>query len=233
MLNHLGISKTLISFHAHNEHEKAIDLIASLQNGISYALISDAGTPLIRDPGFSLVRAVQAQGINVIPIPGPCALIAALSAAGVPCDEFFFAGFLPVKQAARQQKLQLLRSYGHTIALYEATHRIVDCIKDIVNIYGSDYSFVLAKELTKVYEYFFHGTGIQVNQWLQDGSGHEKGEFVLILPATAIIKHDTKEVALLTALLRELPLTKAVKIVSEFSTISKNKLYKIALSIAH
>ncbi|KTD18770.1 methyltransferase [Legionella lansingensis] len=231
LLNVLGIQKPLLSLHAHNEDERSQEIIEDLEKGKSFALISDAGTPLISDPGFPLVRLAHEKNIPVVPIPGPCALITALSAAGVPCDSFTFAGFLPAKQAARRSKLAALMQGEHTLVFYESTHRIVDCIEDITVIFGNHYEFVLAKELTKTFERFIRGTGPQINAWLLANSTHIKGEFVLILPAKPQTKAKGDEQAVLTLLLEELPLKQAVKLAALLTKGNKNELYKLALSL--
>ncbi len=233
LLNALGIQKPLFSLHAHNEHEKTSQLIIALQQGQSYALVSDAGTPLIRDPGFSLVREAQQHNIPVIPIPGPCALITALSAAGVPCDTFTFSGFLPVKQQARIEQLTLLRSLGHTVVFYESTHRLSPCLNDIATVYPNDYRFVLAKELTKIHEYFIHGTALEIQQWLSAEKARSKGEFVVLLPPFIDAKMPDQDQQLLSVLLRELPLKQAVKIASQLSATHKNALYEMALNLVN
>lgn len=231
LLSALGIQKPLFSLHAHNEHEKTSQIIAALQKGQSYALISDAGTPLIRDPGFSLVREAQLQHIKVIPIPGPCALIAALSAAGVPCDIFTFAGFLPVKQQARIEQLTALRSLGHTLVFYESTHRLSACLKDINSVYHNDYTFVLAKEITKIHECFIRGTALEIQAWLSAEKARSKGEFVLLLPPLVDTETHDQNQKLLKILLQELPLKQAVKIATQLCSTTKNELYELALKM--
>ncbi|MDA9271804.1 16S rRNA (cytidine(1402)-2'-O)-methyltransferase [bacterium] len=231
LLNSLGIKKPLVSLHAHNEGNKSEMIIAALQEGQSFALISDAGTPLINDPGYPLVKLAQAADIQVVPIPGACALITALSAAGIPCDTFTFYGFLPAKSAARRQKLETLIAVDHTLIFYESTHRIVESIDDISHVFGSTSELVLAKELTKTFERFVSGSCVDVKAWLQADAGHCKGEFVLIIPprAVAVTKHDHEH--LLTVLLSELPLKQAVKLACQITNEHKNELYKIALEL--
>ncbi|WED42936.1 16S rRNA (cytidine(1402)-2'-O)-methyltransferase [Legionella cardiaca] len=231
LLTALGIQKPLVSLHAHNEAEKSQTIITNLQEGRSFALISDAGTPLISDPGFPLVKLARERGIPVIPIPGPCALITALSAAGVPCDSFTFVGFLPAKQAARQNKLVTLSQSEHTVVFYESTHRIQECIADIIAIYGADYEFVLAKELTKAFERFVSGSGLTITAWLQEDSNHCRGEFVLILPPRPLESTQPQDKAILTLLLAELPLKQAVKLATLLTKGNKNELYKLALEL--
>ncbi|MCC5014419.1 MULTISPECIES: 16S rRNA (cytidine(1402)-2'-O)-methyltransferase [unclassified Legionella] len=231
LLNALGIHKPLLSLHAHNENDKSEQILSALQQGKSFALISDAGTPLISDPGFPLVRLAQEKEIPVVPVPGACALITALSAAGVPCDSFTFAGFLPAKPVARKNKLNALQNSEHTLIFYESTHRIVDCINDIMQVYGQHYEMVLAKELTKVFERFIRGTVQEIKDWLLMDNNHSKGEFVLILPAKPAATANTKGEEILAILLEELPLKQAVKIASLLTKISKNELYKKGLDM--
>ncbi|MDI9818000.1 MULTISPECIES: 16S rRNA (cytidine(1402)-2'-O)-methyltransferase [unclassified Legionella] len=230
LLTVLGIQKPLQSLHAHNENEKSQQIIENLEQGLSFALISDAGTPLISDPGFPLVRLAREKGIAVIPVPGACALIAALSAAGMPCDSFSFVGFLPAKAAARKNKLCALRGSEHTVVFYESTHRIIECIEDICQVYGSQYQLALAKELTKAYERFIIAKAAEIKAWLQENSAHCKGEFVVILPPKPAETNQQKE-EVLTILLGELPLKQAVKLASLLTKRNKNELYQLALEL--
>ncbi|MBA2648429.1 MAG: 16S rRNA (cytidine(1402)-2'-O)-methyltransferase [Legionella sp.] len=231
LLTALGISNQLSSFHAHNEKEKCEQIMELLLQGKSIALISDAGTPLIADPGFPLVKLAAHHDIPVIPIPGPCALIAALSASGLPCDSFIFIGFLPAKQQARQSKLSSLKNVEHTLVFYESTHRICACLDDLIEIYGQDCGLVLAKELTKTFERFVHGTAVEVKRWLLADPGHIKGEFVLIIPPRPLVTGLNEHEALLKVLLQELPLKQAVSIACKLTQVSKNELYDTALKI--
>lgn len=232
LLTLLGIKKPLMSLHAHNEADKSEQIIAALLNGKSFALISDAGTPLINDPGYPLVKLAQTNGITVVPIPGACAVIAALSAAGVPCDTFSFFGFLPAKHAARCSKLETLTNITHTLVFYESTHRILDCIADIGSVFGEQCQLVLAKELTKTFERFIAGTCAEVNAWLLADRGHCKGEFVLIIPPREQLQDAHANTSqLLNILLAELPLKQAVKIASQITQENKNDVYKMALSL--
>ncbi|RAP37421.1 16S rRNA (cytidine(1402)-2'-O)-methyltransferase [Legionella quinlivanii] len=226
----LGIEKPLISLHEHNESSKAEQVLAWLQSGKSYALISDAGTPLISDPGFVLVRLLREQLIPVVPVPGCCALITALSASGIPCDTFSFLGFLPAKSKARKDRLEEMKMRSETLVVYESTHRIIDSLHDIAEVYGSDYRLVLAKELTKTYEHFEQGSAEHIIAWLQSESGRSKGEFVLLFPPLSQEK-TTDDTQLLKILLEELPLKQAVKIASRISKTSKNELYQLALRL--
>lgn len=228
----LGIATPLISLHAHNEAERSNDFIAALQQGKSFALISDAGTPLISDPGFPLVRKARKMGISVVPIPGACALIAALSASGAPCDTFTFMGFLPAKSAARCNLLASLDNSKHTVVFYESTHRIKDCLEDIATVLGDSRELVLAKELTKTFETFISGNAQEVLQWLDADAARSKGEFILIIPPREIAPKANHE-KLLSILLAELPLKQAVKIACQLTGESKNELYQLALSLTN
>lgn len=231
LLTSLGIKKPLLSLHAHNESSKSQQIIEMLLQGQSFALISDAGTPLISDPGFPLVRLARAQQIAVVPIPGACALITALSAAGVPCDNFTFSGFLPAKSTARQQVLESLRSIEHTLVFYESTHRLLESLEDIAHVFGEACEIVLAKELTKTFEHFIAGNYADIKAWFLQDSQRIKGEFVLIIPPRPIEEKTEEHAQLLSVLLKELPLKQAVKIACELTNAHKNELYKMALAL--
>lgn len=230
LLNAYQIKNKVEAFHAHNEQQKTESILKKLSLGQNIALISDAGTPLISDPGFPLVRAAIDGQYQVIPIPGACALISALSASGVPTDCFTFVGFLPAKGEAREHKLQQLSKIPHTIIFYESTHRIVDSIEAIQKIFGSDFSFVLAKELTKTHETIISNSCENILNWLKADDNHVKGEFVLILPPREVAS-DFDETIILKQLLAEIPLKKAVEIAHNLTKINKNKLYKTALEL--
>ncbi|MCE0722065.1 MULTISPECIES: 16S rRNA (cytidine(1402)-2'-O)-methyltransferase [Legionella] len=231
LLTSLGIKNNLESLHAHNENDKSKHIVEALLTGKSGALISDAGTPLISDPGFLLVKLARQYNIPVIPVPGACALITALCAAGIPCDSFLFLGFLPAKQQARKSKLDTLRTEPHTLIFYESTHRILECLDDIGELYGQTCEIVLAKELTKTFERFITGTLLEVKNWLLAEPAHVKGEFVLLIPPRPTVPEPDAHEKLLTVLLDELPLKQAVAIACKLSSGSKNELYEKALAI--
>ena len=231
LLTSLGIKNHLNSLHAHNENDKSKHIIEQLLTGKSAALISDAGTPLISDPGYVLVKLAREQNITVIPVPGACALITALCAAGVPCDSFLFSGFLPAKQQARKTKLESLRHDAHTLIFYESTHRILDCLDDLAAVYGEDCELVLAKELTKAFERFISGSVMDVKNWLLAEAAHTKGEFVLIIPPRAELPEQNAHEELLLVLLEELPLKQAVAIACKLTKANKNELYELALKL--
>jgi 16S rRNA (cytidine1402-2'-O)-methyltransferase len=231
LLTALGIKNQLSSLHAHNESSKSNQIIEQLLSGRSIALISDAGTPLISDPGYPLVKQAQEHQIPVIPIPGPCALITALSAAGIPCDQFLFLGFLPAKQQARMAKLSSLKAEPYTLIFYESTHRINECIEDIETCYGSQSSLVLAKELTKTFERFVSGSLEEVKAWLLSDAAHCKGEFVLLIPPRQEAINKQADDHTLNILLAELPLKQAVSLAAKLTQGNKNELYQRALEL--
>lgn len=232
LLQHLAIKAKLFALHDHNEQEKSQLLIEKLKSGLSIALISDAGTPLINDPGYHLVKACRENNINVVPIPGACAAIAALSASGLPSDKFSYEGFLPAKTKARQDYLTTLLDEPRTMIFYESTHRLLDTLQDMQTIWGSDKQIVLAKELTKTWETIVNFSILDLINWLQEDSNRHKGEFVLIVEgnnktADAI---DPKAINTLKLLLKELPLKKAAAITAEIYGLKKNQLYQLGLT---
>ncbi|MBA4697406.1 MAG: 16S rRNA (cytidine(1402)-2'-O)-methyltransferase [Legionella sp.] len=231
LLRTLGVQKPVISFHAHNETKKTALVIEALTSGKSYALISDAGTPLICDPGYGLVKKARAEGIPVVPIPGPCAFTTALSAAGIPCDSFLFLGFLPAKATIRNQALQSVKGSPHTVIFYESPHRLMDCLDAIAELFDPCYVFVIAKELTKAFERFITGTVKEIQSWLLEDKTHRQGEFVFLLPPQAPEVIPTHEEEILTVLLAELPTKQAVKLTATLTKKNKNDLYQLALDL--
>ena len=230
LLNHLLIKKPIVSFHNHNEHTKTTWVIEQLEQGKTIALISDAGTPLISDPGFLLVKKARLKNITITPIPGPCAIITALCASGIATDSFLFLGFLPAKQGLRQRELSQLKSQPHTLVFYESSHRIKDCLVDMKTVFGQEREMALAKELTKSYENFVYGPISHVIDWLEQDVAHQKGEFVLILEGAK--NQLTPQVNLdktLNTLLEELPIKQAAKLAAKLLDCSKNDAYKRAL----
>ena len=225
-----GIKKPLLSLHTHNETQQSEQALHRLLQGESCALVSDAGTPLMSDPGFTLVKMARAHEIAVVPIPGACALIAALSASGVPSDVFTFIGFLPAKACVRLKKLERYAMLDHTLVLYESTHRIEACIQSIGDVFGAAYEFVLAKELTKTYECFRRDNAASLTHWLMEDKARVKGEFVLVLPPRMVVVQDDLS-RYLEVLLKELPLKQAVKLTIELTGKHKNEVYERALLI--
>ncbi|MCL4854916.1 MAG: 16S rRNA (cytidine(1402)-2'-O)-methyltransferase, partial [Bryobacteraceae bacterium] len=179
LLDHYGIKRPLVSYHEHNENERAVELVGRLQRGESIALVSDAGTPLLSDPGYRIVARARQEGIPVVPVPGASALLAALAASGLPTDAFHFAGFLPPKPAARRKLLESLRDEHATLVFYEAPHRILEALADVEAILGQR-DVVVARELTKVHEEFLRGTAAEIRQSLA-ARGSVKGEITLLV----------------------------------------------------
>lgn len=232
LLNHYGIKKPFFALHDHNEQQKAELLVGKLQQGQYIALISDAGTPLISDPGFHLVRQCRQAGIRVVPIPGACAAITALCASGIASDRFCFEGFLPAKSKARCDKLRLLVKEERTLIFYESTHRILDTLKDMLNVFGSERYVVLAREITKTWETIAGDKLAPLIEWLQQDSNRTKGEMVLIVEGYENVdegEFDPIALKALALLQQELPLKKAAAIVAELYGYKKNALYQYGL----
>ena len=237
LLSHYGIQKKLSSLHEHNEVEKTQQIIGLLNDNLSIALISDAGTPLISDPGYRMVKILSQQGFSIIPIPGASAIITALSIAGLPTQRFTFEGFLPSKPSARRACLEQNKQEVRTQVYYESSHRIQASINDFCSIFGSEREIVLARELTKLYEDIFRGTLAQLCEWIDASPMRRKGEFVLILQGFIAEekpdKHCISTQALLKCLLSELPVKQTARIAAKITGQSKNQLYKQALQLNH
>ncbi len=234
LLSHYAISARLISLHAHNEAERSSKLIQTLLAGEDIALISDAGTPLISDPGFNLVDLAHEHAIKIVPIPGACAVIAALSAAGLACDNFQFCGFLPAKQSARRQHLDALLEVPHTLIFYESPHRIVASLKDMRDSFGAERLAVLARELTKTFETIKRMPLAALVDWVIEDDNQQKGEFVVIVQGATQPPRETQAIAwqhVLEVLMQELPLKQAVKLTATITGMSKNSVYDYALQL--
>jgi len=232
LLSHYGIDTPMVVLHEHNEREVTPQLLDRLAAGDDLALISDAGTPLISDPGFCLVRAVRAAGFRVAPVPGPAACIAALSVAGLPADHFVFEGFLPTRAAARRRRLEELRSEGRTVVFHESSHRIVECLADMAEILGGDRPAVVARELTKMFETIESGDLAALLIWLQADPDQQKGEFVVLVqgcPPAGDHALDEASRQVLAVLVAELPLKQAVTLAAKITGLSRNDLYAHAL----
>lgn len=235
LLQHLGLSKQMVALHDHNERGRVASILEALSQGKSVALVSDAGTPLISDPGYILVREVRAAGHRVSPIPGPCALVAALSVAGLPTDRFLFAGFLPAKRSGRQSVFEELAGETATLVFYESPHRIENFMQDLVAVFGPGRECVLGRELTKTFETFYSGAADAVLAELQADPHGARGEFVVMVhgappaPAGESAALDTDK--LLGLLIKELPVKKAARIAAEVSGLGKNELYQRALEL--
>ena len=233
LLNNFGIKNRTMSMHDHNERQRQEQIAGLLKEGKSIALVSDAGTPLISDPGFHLVRHCRQEGLQVSPIPGACAAIAALSAAGLPTDRFSFEGFLPSKSGARKNKLSELADESRTMVFYDAPRRAIDTIADIVSVLGGERYLVIARELTKTFETIHSDTAENLLTWLQGDPNQLKGEMVLIIEGRKVDPDaiSTKVIDTLVLLLAEMKPKKACAITAEIYGVKKNALYDIALSL--
>lgn len=233
LLNTYDITTPVTPCHDHNENQKIPDIIHTIQQGQSVALISDAGTPLISDPGFKLVRAAHEAGIRVIPVPGACAAIAALSVAGLPSDRFSFEGFLSAKANARQQRLNQLKQETQTLIFYEAPHRIIDCLTDMKEIFGASRAITLAREITKTFETIKKTTIGELLEFVSADPNQQKGEIVLVVAgAPETPEHDQQKIDnLLKRLLQDLPVKSAAQLAADLMGLKKNELYQRALTL--
>ncbi|HVA55023.1 MAG TPA: 16S rRNA (cytidine(1402)-2'-O)-methyltransferase [Gammaproteobacteria bacterium] len=235
LLSHFGIHTPLISLHDYNEAQKTPRLVEKLLTGISLALVSDAGTPLISDPGFNLVRAAWAAGVRVIPIPGTCALIAALSVSGLPTDRFVFEGFLPAKTAARKKRLADLATDPRTLVFYESIHRLKESLNDMAQILGGERLSVIARELTKLHEDVRAGMLAELVNQIESNSFAIKGEVVLMVAgamSTQITETSLDVDHVLKVLLTAMPVKQAAALAAKITGLSKNQLYQRALGIS-
>lgn len=231
LLQHYAINTRLISLHEYNEKKRSEILIDYLLQGKNIALISDAGTPLVSDPGYRLVKLAREQQITVIPIPGACAAIAALSASGLPTDRFVFEGFLPVKTQALRERLQELASETRTTIFYVAPHRLLMLIEIMIEILGTERNVVLAKELTKMFETVYSANLSDLHNWLVTNNAHQKGEFVLLLQGQEKIEQEIDENTkrILQILSQQLPPKLAAKLTAEITSTDKKKLYDLII----
>ena len=229
LLRHYQIATRTIALHEHNEREASADLVRQMIEGKRIALISDAGTPLVSDPGYRLVRAAREAGIGVSPLPGACAAIAGLSVAGLPSDRFVFEGFLPSKAAARRAQLESLLQETRTLIFYESSHRILEALEDFVTVFGAHRQVVLARELTKRFETVLDGTAVDCsNDSRRQDSDQQRGEFVVLL-AGAEAGADAAKLAegqrVYKILARELPPSRAAKVAAEITGATRKALY--------
>ncbi len=233
LLQHLGISKPLLACHEHNERDASAHLVRRLLGGDSLALISDAGTPLVSDPGYNLVVQARAAGIRVVPVPGASAVLAALSAAGLPSDRFVFEGFLPAKSGARCKHLQEMVAEPRTMIFYEAPHRLLGSVQDMAQIFGGQRQAVLARELTKTYETIKSAPLAQLAQWIEQDVNQQRGEAVLLVRGADLQQNqdevDERSRQVLRLLCAELPLKKAAAITAQITGARKNLLYRWGL----
>jgi len=233
LLRHFGIHTETISLHEHNERDRVPSCVELLRSGKSIALISDAGTPLISDPGYRLVGAAVAAGAGVVPVPGACAAIAALSVAGLPTDRFIFEGFPPARTAGRRASLEDLVPETRTLVFYESAHRIAETIEDMITIFGADRPAAMARELTKTFETIYRGTLADLRAALVRSSEDRLGEFVIIVRGAVIDAGAIPPPAerVLRLLLAQLPLKQAVSLAADIAGVSKNLLYRRALDL--
>jgi 16S rRNA (cytidine1402-2'-O)-methyltransferase len=233
LLHHFGVATRTLALHEHNERERVPKLLKRLQSGESIALVSDAGTPLVSDPGFHLVRAAQAAAIKVTPVPGACAAIAALSASGLPSDRFVFEGFPSSKAGERRRRLQELKTETRTLIFYEAPHRVLDSLRDMADAFGAERPAAVARELTKHFETIRTGSLQGLVEWLSRDATQQQGEFVVSVqgasPASDIRAAEAERV--LRILLSALSTSQAAELAAEISGASRRGLYQQALAL--
>lgn len=235
LTQHFGISTRLVSYHDYSSSGREDAILAELAAGHSVALISDAGTPLISDPGYSLVVRARQMQITVIPVPGACALTTALCAAGLPTDRFVFEGFPPHKQGARRQLFESLASEQRTVIFYESPHRIADSVIDMRDVFGEQRQAVICRELTKTWE-TIHGDSLgALSQWIMADDNNRRGEFVVLIHGAPVVDQDSQLSEAdrqLRILLEELPVKQAAALVAKLTGLKKNAVYKRALELA-
>ena len=233
LMQHFGISTPLGACHEHNERDEGNRFIQRLLAGEDVALISDAGTPLISDPGYHLVRQARAAGVPVVPVPGACALIAALSAAGLPSDRFIFEGFLPAKAVGRRSRLEQVKEEPRTLIFYEAPHRILECLQDMESVFGPDRPALLARELTKTFETLKGLPLAELRAFVENDSNQQRGECVVLVAGWTAPETDeaisAEAMRVLDLLLKEMPLKRAAALAAEITGERKNVLYQVAL----
>ncbi|TRX76276.1 16S rRNA (cytidine(1402)-2'-O)-methyltransferase [Pseudomonas mangiferae] len=233
LMQHFGIRTPLVACHDHNEREQGGQILARLQAGDDVALVSDAGTPLISDPGFHLVRQVRAAGVRVVPVPGACAVIAALSAAGLPSDRFIFEGFLPAKTTARRTRLEHIKEESRTLIFYEAPHRLLETLHDMAAIFGDARQAVLARELTKTFETLKGAPLAELCDWVAADANQQRGECVVLVagwqPPEGEEALSAEALRVLDLLRAEMPVKRAAALAAEITGGRKNLLYQAAL----
>ena len=232
LLRGLGLERPLVSLHEHNERSRAPELVRRLREGESIALVSDAGTPLVSDPGFALVRAALDAGVTVSPVPGACAAIAALSAAGLPLDRFCFEGFLPARAVARRKRLEELAHEMRTVVLYEAPHRIAACLADLAAACGGERRACVARELTKQFETFYRGTLAELAALAGRDEDLRRGESVIVVEGAPAAAGDAGRLdEVLRVLLRYLPPSAAAEAAAKLADVRRNAAYARALEL--
>ncbi len=234
LFDHYEIESPLVAFHEHNENEKVNYILAQIGSGKSLALVSDAGTPLISDPGYNLVLEAKKNGISVVPIPGPSALIAALSSSGIESNNFTFFGFLPSKQSARLRLLKTKKNLNETIIFYESPKRILAALMDMLEVFGEKRQVCLAKEITKSFETILNDNLVNLIEYLTSDSSHQKGEFVIIISPVNKVDLDEAQVQLekiLPILCAEMGASQAAKLAAKITGIDKKHCYKRAINL--
>jgi 16S rRNA (cytidine1402-2'-O)-methyltransferase len=234
LARHFGIHTPMVSLHEHNERERVPQLIDRLRQGDSVAVVSDAGTPLVSDPGYRLVRTALGEGLPVVPVPGPCAAIAALSVSGLPSDRFVFEGFPPAKAGARREYLRGLKLEARTLIFYESAHRIVETLADMAEEFGAQREAVLARELTKQFETVKAAPLGEIARWVTDDTNQQKGEFVVVVRGAEVTAGAAREFEaerLLRVLLRSLPASQAAAAVAELTGLNRQDVYRQALAL--
>ncbi len=234
LLRHFGIATPLVSFHEHSDRRRTQELVARLEAGEDIALISDAGTPAISDPGFELVAAAAAAGVEIVAVPGPCALVAALTVAALPTDRFCFEGFLPARGAARRARLGCLREEPRSLVLYESPHRIAETLADCRDCFGAERRASVARELTKLHETVYRGSLSELAARAREDADFGRGEIVIVLAGAAPRAAAEGAAALdrtLTLLLAELPLKQAARLAAQLLAVRDNEAYKRALQL--
>ena len=234
LFERFAIHTPVVAYHEHNEAAQGESLLARLKGGAKIALISDAGTPLVSDPGRRLVAAAHAMGVTVMPIPGACAAVAAFSAAGLNGDGFSFAGFLAAKSSARRKQLEHYRYWPHAVIFYEAPHRIIESLADMRDVFGADRIAVVARELTKRFETLRRAPLGELQQWLEQNTEQQQGEFVVIIEGAELIAAQTPDVEaarILKLLQQELPPKQALKLAAAITGRARNDLYDLSLKL--
>jgi 16S rRNA (cytidine1402-2'-O)-methyltransferase len=235
LLTTLGLSRPLVSLHEHNETERISELLERLRAGARIALVSDAGTPLLSDPGFELVRRVAQEGISIVAVPGPSAITAALSIAGLPTERFSFEGFLPARLAERRTRLAELAAESRTLVFFEAPHRIAECLEDMSAAFGAARRAAVARELTKVFETVYRGTLSELVILARGDANFTRGEITVVVEGAPRTAADTSQIQLdatLTVLLTELAPSKAAALAARLTGAKRNDAYARALALA-
>jgi len=232
LLQHIGTETPMLSLHEHNEQQRTQTLLTRLQAGESVALVSDAGTPLISDPGYNLVKVVRSADIKIVPIPGPCALISALSVSGLATDKFVFEGFLPGKSSGRRARLEGLKDEHRTLIFYESPHRILACLEDIETVMGPEREVVVARELTKTFETLHSASVADTRAWVAEDQNQQRGEIVLLLAGAPVVERQGEDdERVLRVLMEELPLKQAASLAARICGAKRNDIYQKALEI--